>query len=220
MEKMFGDNVVKNIYLESGVCLWSESYKEQTLSLNLKFCKSEIREGLLTLGLKLDNKSIYHINFWITSNANRNSILNIGTLQGSRNGLAINKELTKHFFGYRPKNLVVYALRIIAQSLSIDKIYAVSDYGFYANNHIPWNRKIQPNLNKFWKEIEGIHSEDQRFFSIPLIETRKSIEEVASHKRNLYRKRFAVLDKIAEDILTTLDLSLKVKIKKQTETIC
>lgn len=209
MEKMFGDDVVKNIYLESGIELWLEKYKEQTLSFNLEFSKSEIREGLLTLGLKLGSKTIYHVNFWINLDEAQNISIYIGTLQGSRNGLSINKELTKYFFGYRPKNLVMYALRIIAQHLSVNKIYAVSNYGFYANNHIRWNRKIKPQLNNFWKEIDGIQISDPRFFTIPIIEHRKDIEEIPSHKRNLYRKRFIFLDKITSEITTTLNSYIK-----------
>ncbi|MBP2643097.1 MAG: hypothetical protein H6Q67_984 [Firmicutes bacterium] len=160
----------------------------------------------MTLALKLNNKNIYHINFWLVLDQHNNLSLYIGALQGSRNGLAINKELTKHFFGCRPKNLIVSALRILAERLSCGAIYAVSNHGFYTNNHWRLNRKLKTSLDDFWTELGGTLSQDRRFFTLPLTERRKQIEEVASHKRNLYRKRFDILDLANTNITRTLDV--------------
>lgn len=205
-ENQFTEQALQQIYLGPGIQLWSENYKEQTLGIDLAFRDSEIKEGTMTLGLKLDNKYIYHINFWVVCDRNNNLSLYIGALQGSRNGLSINKELTKHFFGFRPKNLIMHALHILAQLLSVREIYAVSNYGFYANNHF-WrrDRKLKTSLDTFWKEIGGSLSYDRRwFFIFPVTGHRRNIEEVVSHKRNLYRKRFAALDKMSADIANAL----------------
>lgn len=199
MEKHFSENSLNAIYFEDGLRLWQEAYKEKTMAIDLLFRPSETREGLLTLGLRLDGQYIYHINFWINVNDNK-LVFGIGALQGSRDGLEINKELTKHFFGYRPKNLILYALRIVAQKLVVNEIYAVSNYGFYTNNHIRLNRKLKTSLDEFWQESGGIVGKDRRFFHIPVREHRKSIEEVVSHKRNLYRKRFIFLDSLEKEI--------------------
>lgn len=210
-ENQITEQALQQIYLGPGLQLWSENYKEQTLAIDLAYRGSEIREGTMSLGLKLDNKYIYHINFWIVLDENDTLSLYIGALQGSREGLSINKELTKHFFGCRPKTLIVHALRILAQILFVSEIYAVSNYGFYASNHLRWDRKLKTSLDTFWPEIGGTLSQDRRFFILPVKENRKNIEEVASHKRNLYRKRFAVLDKIAADIATALTPSMSSK---------
>lgn len=202
LENKFIDQAVQQIYLGPGIRLWSEPYKEQTLALDLVFRFGEFREGMLTLALKLSDTYIYHINFSLLFDKRRT--LYIGALQGSQNGLAINKELTKHFFGCRPQNLIVYALRILARFFTANRIYAVSNYGFYANNHLRWDRKLKTSLDAFWMEIGGRPSLDQRFFILPVTEQRKNIEEIVSHKRNLYRKRFAVLDRMAADILAAL----------------
>jgi uncharacterized protein VirK/YbjX len=207
LENQFIDQAVQQLHLGSGIRLWSAQYKEQILAIDLVFRTSEFKEGLLTLGLKLDNKYIYHINFWLLFD--KQNALYIGALQGSREGLSINKELTKLFWGCRPKNLIMHALRILAQCLSINKIYAVSNGGFYANNYLHQDRKLKTSLDDFWLESGGKLSDDQRFFILPVIEHRKTIEEVVSNKRNLYRKRFAVLDRIADDIVSNLTPFMK-----------
>lgn len=204
LENQFTEQALQQLYLGPGIRLWSENYKEQTLAIDLAFRVGQIKEGTMSLGLKLDNKFIYHINFWIVFDENNTLSLYIGALQGSRDGLSINKELTKRFFGCRPQNLILYALRILTQNLSVSGIYAVSNYGFYANNHLRRDRKLKTSLDTFWTEIGGIPSQDRRFFILPVTEYRKNIKEVVSHKRNLYRKRFAVLDKIAADITIAL----------------
>lgn len=202
LENQFMDQAVQQIYLGEGIRLWSAQYKGQILAIDLEFRTSEFKEGLLTLGLKLDNKYIYHINFWL--HFDKQNALYIGALQGSREGLSINKELTKLFLGCRPQNLIMYALRVLAQCLAVNQIYAVSNNGFYANNHLRRDRKLKTSLDNFWLESGGTLSSDQRFFILPVAEQRKNIEKIASHKRNFYRKRFALLDRIAADIVSNL----------------
>lgn len=217
-ENQFTEHALRQIYFGSGLQLWSENYKGQNLAIDLAFRDGEIREGTMSLGLKLDNKYIYHTNFWIVSDMNSTLSLYIGALQGSRDGLSINKELTKYFFGYRPKNLILYALRILAQVLSISEIYAVSNYGFYTNNHLRRNRKLKTSLDKFWNETGGNVNNDPRFFEIPITDPRKNIEDVVSHKRNLYRKRYSLLDKIGEIIVQSLtQITHTVKFNKVIE---
>jgi len=199
------NQAIQKIYLENGIQLWHEQLKEQSLSANLFFSTSEIRDGMMTLIFRCNDSRVYHVNFWLAFNKENNLSLYIGALQGSRGALPIYKDLTKMFFGYRPKNIILYTLQLFAQCLSVNEIKAVSNYGFQANNHFfRWNRKLKTSLDSFWIESGGTLTEDKRFYSLPVQEKRKSMEEIASHKRNLYRKRFAILDKIASGIVTTL----------------
>ena len=162
----------------------------------------------MTLALCLDGEFVYHINFWCAQEGEK-QVLYIGCHQGSKHGLEVNKELTKAFFGYRPKNFILYALRILAKELAVDELRAVSNYGFYANNHIRKNRKLLVSYDKFWKECGGEIMADQRFFTRPLIEPRKTMEEVPTRKRAVYRKRFAFLDALEEDLQKTLQKNFR-----------
>ena len=171
MERSFSDKALEYLYLDEQkpLHLWEMPYgEEHTLSLEMFFRNGEIREGSMTLALCLDGEFVYHINFWCAQEGEK-QVLYIGCHQGSKHGLEVNKELTKAFFGYRPKNFILYALRILAKELAVDELRAVSNYGFYANNHIRKNRKLLVSYDKFWKECGGEIMADQRFFTLPRI---------------------------------------------------
>ena len=85
----------------------------------------------------------------------------------------------------------------------------MSNYGHYANNHIRINRKLKTSLDEFWNETVGMVCNDPRFFDIPITSPRKNIEDVVSHKRNLYRKRYTLLDEIRKTIVQSLELYCK-----------
>lgn len=211
MERSFSDKALEYLYLDEQkpLHLWEMPYgEEHTLSLEMFFRNGEIREGSMTLALCLDGEVVYHINFWCAQEGEK-QVLYIGCHQGSKHGLEVNKELTKAFFGYRPKNFILYALRILAKELAVDELRAVSNYGFYANNHIRKNRKLLVSYDKFWKECGGEIMADQRFFTLPLIEPRKTMEEVPTRKRAVYRKRFAFLDALEEDLQKTLQKNFR-----------
>lgn len=207
--KQFTEEALRHIYLGKGITLWEDQYQGETLSLNLHFDGGHRKEGLMTIVFKMREKLIYQIIFWVAPDKNGKLTAWIGALQSSPGGLKIIRDLTKHFFGYRPKNLILHALRIFTNQLAIEGIYAVSNRGFYANNHIRIDRKLKTSLDEFWKETGGNLSSDPRFFELPIIERRKELKEVESHKRNLYRKRFAAIDEIDEKIKKALTPYLK-----------
>lgn len=50
---------------------------------------------------------------------------------------------------------------------------------------------------------------DTRFMELPLTEIRKTMEEVPTRKRAVYRRRFAFLDALDEEIETSMGRLLK-----------
>ncbi|SFL93103.1 VirK/YbjX family protein [Pelosinus propionicus] len=210
------EDALRKIYLGDGIPLWSQKYQNEMLSLTLHFSRgSHDKEGLLAILLKLGDKRIYQIIFWLAPNQENEMALWIGALQGSPNGLQISRGLTKFFYGYRTKNFIFHALCTVACELGLKKIYAVSNYGFYANNHIRLDRKLKTSLDDFWQEIGGKVCKDARFFELPTAEIRKNLNEVDSHKRNLYRKRFLMLDETDSIIIQSFDQYLKKNIRLQ-----
>jgi uncharacterized protein VirK/YbjX len=121
----------------------------------------------------------------------------IGALQGTPHGSDAIKRMTKAFFGYRPKNLIFYGIRNLARCLGMSKIYAVTNDGYYAMNHIRMDRKLKTDFGAFWKECEGTPCEgDQRFYVMPVKEARKDMSELKPSKRAQHRRRFEKLDSI------------------------
>lgn len=204
-ENKFIETAVRKIYTGNGLYVWKGDYYGEPIALELCLYDTHYREGLMGLVLRIGGNVAYTVIFWVELSKTGEPLLKIGALQGTKEGLKLNRDLTKYFFGYRPKNFMLFGLRTIAAKLGIKKIYGVSDYGYYANNHIRINRKLKTSLDAFWKETYGTVCDDHRFFELPLQEPRKVIEEVVSHKRNLYRKRFTMLDDIGIKITETIE---------------
>jgi len=162
----------------------------------------------MSIILHMGKIHLYQIIFWIANDRKTGkSALWIGAMQGPnvQNSPEIIKELTKYFWGYRTKNLILYATRAFARAAGINTMYAVSNSGYYANNHMRIDHKLKTSLDDFWQETGGIICEDERFYELPVVEHRKSIEEVKMHKRGQYRKCFEVLD--------TLDCTIEAMVK-------
>ena len=117
--------------------------------------------------------------------------------------------MTKACHGYRTKNLILYMLQAMVRAMGIEKIYAVSNYGYYANNHVRSDRKLKTNFGDFWLEAGGRETEDKRFYELPLVEKRKTMEEVPTRKRAVYRRRFAFLDEVDAEIEAAVRKILK-----------
>jgi len=199
-----------DIYNNQPVTLWSHAYGENQIDIDLVYRDSDKKEGLMCVVLNINKERIYHITFWFGKNAKGEPVIYIGSLQGKRGGSVVIHDLTKYFSGYRPKNLVLFVLRIIAAEIGVVSIHAVSNLGFHTNNHVRLDRKLRTDLDEFWEETGGVAENDNRFYQIPVAEPFKSDEEVPARKRGLYRKRFAAMEELKQQVIANLRLCLKV----------
>ena len=131
LEEMFEESLLHQIYINGEEFeLWHDCLQDQQYSIAVLFRVNEIREGLLTLNFTRNGIGIYHMNFSLCRDNDGQWQILIGALQGYQGAGPIYKEMTKAFFGYRPKNLILFAMRMFAQKLGVGKIRAVSNYGF------------------------------------------------------------------------------------------
>ena len=176
-----------------GLVIWKSD--DLNMKARLYYGPGQRKEGFLTLLLTINNEGIFHANIRLGKGLEQEAALWIGTIQGYKEGLGNSKIATKKMYGYRPKNFIVFLLQELAKIWGLESIYAVSDYGFYANTHLIRGHKAKvAELDSLWEESGGIICEDRRFFKLPLQENRKPIEEVKSQKRSQYRKRYELLD--------------------------
>jgi uncharacterized protein len=205
------EDVVKDLYRVKSIALWQDSYEDKLLELVLQFEPGQRKEGLLSVMLKLGDQSLYQIVFWISKDKTDEWAMWIGAMQGPNmdNAKEIVKKITKKCFAYRTKNLILYAAQAIARELDLAGIYAVTNEGYYANNHVRMDRKLKTSFSDFWQEAGGEPCGDKRFFKLPRREHRKTIEEVPTRKRAVYRKRFALLDEIDASIKSHIEKLLK-----------
>ena len=93
--------------------------------------------------------------------------------------------------------------------MGCDSIYAVSNEGYDALNHILVDRNLKTSLDAFWQECEGTQLDDKRFYKIPIPEYRKSMEELKPSKRAQHRRRFAKMDEMKDAVAASFAKYLK-----------
>lgn len=160
----------------------------------------------MSVWLDYEGQALYQMMFWIAKDKKDEWSLFIGAMQGPHmdHSRDVIKKVTKRCHAYRTKNLILHATQEVAKALDLKHIYAVTNYGYYANNHVRRDRKLKTNFGAFWEESGGKLCDDKRFYELPLTEYRKTMEEIPTRKRANYRKRFALLDEIDASIATNL----------------
>lgn len=165
----------------------------------------------MTLKMTLDKDDLYQMMFWFGYDNNDETVMWIGAMQGPNMEHArdIIKDITKRSHRYRTKNLILYMTQAVARSLKVRHIYAVSNEGYYAMNHMRSDRKLKTDFGAFWEECGGSLTADPRFYELPLTEQRKAIDEVPTRKRAVYRRRFAFQDDVDRQIAANMENILK-----------
>ena len=217
MEYLFKDNLLSELYVKCNrVLLWQDEFEGKPLCLYLVFRDGQQKEGCLSIELVYDSLDlentgwdagihVYQIMFTLAHSKEDGQLeIVIGALQGLNNGAELIKKLTKAYFGYRTKNLIMWCMRCIAEFVEAKHLLAVSNKGYYAMNHYRMDRKLKVDLDVFWRECEGQLTEDYRFFKLPIEEYRKSMEELKPSKRAQHRRRFEKMDEIKASIEDSL----------------
>ena len=190
-----------------GVPMLKAPMDDMNWQAHLYFHIGQRKEGLLSVTMTLRDQPLYQIMFWLNKNKQGENALWIGAMQGPNmeNARDIVKETTKRAHRYRTKNLILYMTMAVARSLGVRHIYAVSNAGYYAMNHVRRDRKLKTDFGAFWEEAGGHVTDDPRFYEVPLVEPRKTMEEVPTRKRAVYRKRFAFQDDVDAQIAANME---------------
>ena len=211
MEKACKEELMLKLYARNEVLpLWQDQFQDKPLIMELRFHGGQRKEGCLCLDLMWGDINFYQIMFWLgASLEDKKPALWIGALQGTALGNDVVKAMTKQYFGYRTKNLMFYGVRNVAKILGCQRIYAVTNEGYYAMNHVRINRKLKTNFGDFWEECGGCPSADPRFYEIPIEENRKDMSEMKPSKRANHRRRYELMDNITATMEHTLGQYVK-----------
>ena len=190
--------------------IWRAADTDMVWRSYLHFDPGQRKEGLLSVMMDVDNVHLYQMIFWF-DRRNEERVLIIGAMQGPNTEDAQDfvREMTKRAHRFRTKNLILYMVQAVARALGMKRIFAVSNAGYYANNHVRVNRKLKTDFGAFWEEAGGRETEDKRFYELPLVLPRKTMEEVPTRKRAVYRRRFAFLDAVDAEIEERVKALLK-----------
>lgn len=201
--RTFRADIVRDLYSEKNISLWDGGELDGSRLLGMLYFEAgQRKEGMMSVMLRLDKKPLYQMIFWIAPDKKGDMSMFIGAMQGPNmdNARDVVKKVTKYCHAYRTKNLILYITQAVARSLGMKHIYAVTNEGYYANNHVRADRKLKTDFSEFWTEAGGHPTDDTRFDELPLVEARKTMEEVPTRKRAVYRKRFAMLDALDAEV--------------------
>jgi uncharacterized protein len=158
-------------------------------------------EGELTVSLFKGEMRLYSLSFTL-GQIDAELVAYAGGLQGLRSSEAIEnyRSLTHAMHGLRPRDLLVTAFRLLCCSLGVVRILAISDRNRICSNsyHCP-EEQIFSSYDNAWIECGGVPV-DGAFFELSPRLAQRSAEKIPSRKRSLYRRRYAMVDAIAQQI--------------------
>ena len=171
----------------------------------------ESREG--SIGIKLvelhSGQTIYSITCNLSEDEN-DRVLHIGCLQGTNRHVIDSqikiKEITRTLHGLRPKALMLNLSLMFARYFEVNKVIAVSNKGhvYQALRYLGSKRgAISSDYDSLWEEMSG-QKVSKFFYQIPVKLERKDLTHLKRSKRNLYSKRYALLDKLEEELTESL----------------
>lgn len=207
----FKKEVFLGLYNRQAYPLWESKDESGHLCFELWYNPGQRKEGILSIVLRLDEYYLYQMMIWIAPNKDGEWSLWIGAMQGPNmaNAKDVIRKVTRRCHSYRTKNFILHVTQEVAKALGMKHIYAVTNYGYYANTHMRMEKKLKTSFSDFWEESGGHPCEDKRFYELPMTEARKTMEEIPTRKRNYYRKRYALLDEVDASVAEKIKLLLK-----------
>lgn len=200
LEQTFTTQTREAIYLDE-VVLASLEKDEQHCLVTLSFDGKARKEGELTLSLKDTQGNVYYL----LAFTYHSKSFYIGCIQGSTNDNGFSQQFTKTFYGIRPKSFMVVTLQLLAQHLKIKSLYAVKNQAHIYNAKRYHGKAQSFNLNydQLWEELDGVSS-DKWFFQLPVVTSRRPIEDIKRSRRKTYRERYAWLDHYENELSNAL----------------
>ncbi|OOF38935.1 hypothetical protein BKK49_08875 [Rodentibacter rarus] len=167
----------------------------EDLSLNLSLNFIDPFEGYFAINIRnQNNERIYDASFTFLS---PNKLL-IASMQGPyyENAQDLIKTATKDLQGMRPMFMLMQVFRELAKHWQCDLIgIPHKSQGKY---RLSARSKILFNYDEFWQENQGVYQSP--YWQLPLDIERKPLEDIASKKRSMYRKRYEMLDRLSDEI--------------------
>jgi hypothetical protein len=203
----WSDELIRKVYVERRFELSStkphaeyDGFVKFVLSREPTFAN----EGEIFIGLVDKSDSmVFSMNFNFTLRADEAGIV-IACMKGHAGVEAkdVVRDITKDMHGLRPHHALLFAIQKIGEFYNAKSIKAIATEA-HVYNASGQGGRIKTDYNGFWEEAGGVRF-DGNFYSLPLIEERKSMDEIKSNKRSMYRKRFEMMDEMAWQIITTL----------------
>ena len=168
------------------------------------------KEGELTLEMRDDAGEILARSAFTLLNLDGKRTLFIGALQGgvSEQAHGAIRAATKNCHGVFPKRILTEVICLIASLFQCQQIIASSNETHIYRSRRYRHKKLTQwvaDYNAFWESVGGTANPQQEYI-LPLTLPRKPVDEIASKKRAEYRRRYQLLDDVAQSVSERLQL--------------
>ena len=107
-------------------------------------------------------------------------------------------DLTRAMHGLRPKALLAFAVQRLAQLWNVPVLQAVGDTE-HIYRHFRKRKQFTAKHDDFWLECQGEALPDGNF-RLPIVPQVCRLEHLAPSKRAPYRRRYLMLEQLAQEI--------------------
>lgn len=163
------------------------------ISAYLNINKIDPLEGFFSINLQDDEGNrLYDLSFSFLPEKQ----LLITSIQGpsGENAQDLVRQLTKQLHGIRPSYMLIILIKMIAVRLQCSLL------GIKHKNQAKYrwndNSKLLFNYDHFWAENSAEFNRDTQYWQLPTMIERRNLDEIASKKRSMYRKRYEMLDQL------------------------
>jgi uncharacterized protein VirK/YbjX len=200
-EPHFGSGLALRLAQGELVTLWTLG---EDCRLVLGVNEVSLNEGRWSLSLRdAQGRRLYSLSFGFLPCGS----LLVGTVQGPQTGMpdpeGLIRDLTKTAEGVRPPYLLFEALRAAAALWRVPALLGIDP-----EHHIKgrWNlrsRRLRFDYRRFWSEV-GAQRRSDGYWAAGLQPLPRDLAEVPSRKRSMYRRRWAMLDGMAQSLQDVL----------------
>ena len=201
VQTRFSPSLMKEVFAPAGKVLFEMDVKDAGVLEARLLLGNMQKEGDLTISLrkKPSNQRVGFLSFSVWKCDQDRPEIFIGGLQGDKQTAEAEVvAFTRGLYGLRPKALLFFILQQLAAAWQIQNIRAVSDEK-HIYRHFQTRREVNASYDAFWAESGGTLAAD-KFFDLPPAFVLREISTIRVNKRQLYRRRYAMLDGIAAQI--------------------
>lgn len=162
-----------------------------------------LREGSLVFNQFLNDERMMSLAFSFGLQQGER-VAYVGGVQGSNvdSALAKYREITKDLEGMRPRDFLIKAFQFLIHHMRVKHVLCICDEERHHRHAYFGKAKAEHlhlNYNEIWEEHAGTRMPDG-FYRLSPLPVNKPMEDIASKKRALYRRRYALMDKLSADI--------------------
>lgn len=185
-------------FLDTPLRIYHSNNNDETIEIFLACNANSCEEGFWNIHIRYNTQNIYQISYCITPDNNL-LIACVQGIKGNFEAMEINKILTKKCHGLRPSALLIECAKLLTKTLKLNLTL-----GIHENSQLRYGKSKDKgyfvDYKKIWLENGGelIKIKNHQYYK--LSHSQKSLEEISSNKRSMYKKRFAMLEEIKQNL--------------------